>query len=1073
VAAPLQVTLLGPPQVLWEGGSLLIPRRQARALLYRLAAAPQPLGRDHLGFLLWPDSPQSVARRNLTVLLAQLRRVLPLPELLESSNDMIGLDQANIHVDTLTFLRVVPRALQTGQLAQLAEAVALYRGPFLDGFALPDAFEWEAWADGERQAWERRYLDLLAALITGYSQAGDYGAAIAAAQRALAADPLAEEQHRQLIELYARSGDRVAALRQFEQCILVLERELGVGPLPPTRAVYEAIRDGQYPLQAEQPNNRTEAVLQPMRVGPVALTLAAPPTPLGALIGREQELETLRELLRAREARLLTLSGPGGTGKTRLALEVVRQAASHFADGVVFVPLAPLRDPGLVLDAIARACGIEGSGVPSASLALQVALRDRRMLIVLDNVEHLLQAAPQLTELLQALPTLQLLATSRSPLHVGGEHVFAVPPLPLPSLDELPPLLELAAQPAVALLLARTQALQPRFALTEDNARDLAAICVRLDGLPLALELAAARLRLIAPRALLKRLDHRLVLLTDGPRDLPPRQRTLREVIAWSYGLLDSAPRALFACLAVCAGSWSLEAAEELGRVTGHPALQSPSGVLDALAALVDASLVQQITSANGVGRMQMLETIREYALERLDEGSGVAPVAAAHMHYYTAQATTAARELRTPEIPATLARLDEDHANLLAALEWATKQHERSATIALMHGLLPFWCVRGYLHEGRIWIERTLPTPLDLQDKLLPASEREKLALTYLHAVELYFLQGEYAAAAPCCEASVALWRTLNNSGKLAIALITLAAAYEFAGNMAAAVGPLAEGEALAEAKGDAEAHAWLALERGRTARHRGRPREAREQLTAALAYYREQGDLWEAACIPLDLAPVLLALGDEAAAEMYAREALALARQLHSQTRIANALNELGEIARYRGDAAEAAACYTESMQLLQRVGNRSELPRLLHNLAYVALCERDVIAATDGFTRSMRLFTERQIERGVMEGLIGLGVVAVRLEQPLLAAQLWGAAEALGAHEGWELWPPDQLAYAWAVAEARAHSDHAAFDEAWQRGRAMSRAEACALADKVWLAAHARIAPPASLFDGPLAR
>jgi predicted ATPase/DNA-binding SARP family transcriptional activator len=1066
-APPLQVRLLGPPELRLAGELLLIPRRQARALFYRLAAAPQPLPRDHLSFLLWPDSSQSAARRNLTVLLAQLRRTLPLPMLLRSSEDSVGLEPSELSVDSARFLGLVPRSLQTEQLSQLAEATQLYRGPFLDGFSLPSAPEFEAWLDQERQAWERRYLDALGTLAAGYAALGEYPLAIEATQRALALDELAEEQHRRLIELHAASGDRSAALRQYERCLVVLERELGVGPLPETRAVYEAIRDGQHPALGQ----RSTVLRAPARStpgpeiagaklpssearAPGEPRLALIPRPPQSLFGRDAEIEALLGLLGRPDIRLLTLIGPGGSGKTRLALEVLHRAQPLFPDGVVFVSLAPLREPSLVLDAIAQACGIQGAGIASLGEALRVALVGRNVLLLLDNAEHLLPAARDLAELLAALPDLHLLVTSRSVLHLSGEQVFPVPPLPLPSLAELPAPNLLARQPAVALLVARTQALNPQFALTHENAAALASICVRLDGLPLALELAAARLRLMTPQALLKRLSHRLALLTHGPQDLPERQRTLRAVIAWSYGLLDSPERALFERLAVFAGSWSLEAAEALGWLAGPTGLPPSEGLLDSLTALVDASLVQQLPGADGEPRMQLLETIREFALERLEERGVQDVVADAHMRYYSAQAEQAAAQLRTGDAPRWLARLDQDHANLLAALERAEALADRGAVLRLATALTPFWAMRGYLHEGRYWLERTLRVgPSAAQpDGRYDETERALLAQTYLAAVNLYFLQGEYAAAAAYAAASVELWRGLDNPSQRSIALITLAASYALAGDFSAALAPLTEGEALARSEGDAEARAWLALDLGRTARHRGRPREAREQLEAAAAYYRGQGDLWFLATLLLDLAPVLLVLGEEAAAQAHAAEALAIARQLASQTLIANALNDLGEIARYRGQLDEAEAFYRESLLLLQRMGNRSELPRLLHNLAQLALGRGDFGQAAALFSQSLALFAERQIERGVIEGLIGLAALAAAQSRPLDAAQLWGAAEAFSEGEGWELWPPDQLAYARAVAQARSRSEGVAFERAWQSGRGLTRVEARRLADGV---------------------
>lgn len=1057
--ARLHLALLGPPSVIWAGRPLPIARRQAPALLYRLAtpagSSLQPVSRDHLCFLLWPDLPQATARRNLTVVVAQLRHALPQSDVLNVTGNTIGLRDEAVTTDMATFAARVPHALRNGSLDDLAATVRLYRGPFLDGFALPDAPEFEAWADGERQAWERRYLDLLATLVAGYQAEGAYPEAIAAAQQALTTDPLAEEQHRTLIALYAAQGDRIAALRQFERCVVLLERELGVEPLPETRALYEAVRDGRAPALPSSASSVGAALARHAAAAnqPIAVTPARPPVPLGSLFGRDDELAALRALLESPDVRLVTLIGPGGSGKTRLALELARELTQHVPDSVVFVPLASLRDPSLVLEAVADACGVTGAGLPSAATALHIALAGRHMLLMLDNMEQLLPAAPALAELLGALPELRLLVTSRNVLHLSGEQVFPVRPLPLPDLCHLPPPEELAAQPAVALLVARTRALNPQFALSTENAAALATICVRLDGLPLALELASARLRLMPAHALLRRLDHRLALLTHGPQDLPERQRTLRSVIAWSEGLLDSAARTLFAATAVCAGSWTLDVTEELGQATGHPELRSPQGVLDAVAELVDASLVQQVVGSDGELRLELLETIREYALEQLEAQGALPRLVDAHTKGYARRATQAVPHLGRVEVAAWLDRIADDEPNLLVALAIAHARAEPEQVLQLLEALLRFWAIRGQLHEGRYWMEHAL-RPLAVAAAV--AGHRDetarRLAMVCLSTVEICFLQGDYCASVLYLEASVAYWRATDEPGWLAIALMKLAAAYSMAGDVAAVAAPLAEGERLAQDTDHAAARAWLALSSGRDARHRGRPREARRWLSEAARYYRAAGDQWFLGHILLDLTPILLILGAEQEAEAHAVEALAIARQLRSQSVIAAALNELGEIARYQGRDQEAEAQYRECLLMLRRMGSQAEEPRLRHNLAQLALRRGELAAAAMGFAQSLAAFAASRIERGVMEGLVALGAVATELHRPLDAAQLWGAAAEVSAQEGWDLWPADQLAYASAVARARAASEPRAFEAAWQDGRALSVEAVRALAVEV---------------------
>lgn len=556
------------------------------------------------------------------------------------------------------------------------------------------------------------------------------------------------------------------------------------------------------------------------------------PQPLTSLIGREAEIRAVRDHLLDAETRLLTLTGPGGVGKTRLALQSAEKVMNHFVDGVVFVDLAPVRDSMLVLSAIAAALGIRDAGTRPLTETLTVALQDRHLLLVLDNCEQVLEAAPNIAKLLVACPSLTILATSRSALRLSAEQVLPIRPLEIPDPAAQPPLAELAQSAGVALFVARARSADPSFALTRANAGTVATLVQRLEGLPLAIELAAARVRALPPVGLLGRLDRQLPLLAGGVRDVPARQRTMRDTIAWSYDLLAPAEQALLRRLAVFIGGFSLEAAEA---VTG-PAAEG--NVLDGVEALVEASLLQPGTGADGEVRYRMLEVVREFGLEQLT-ASELEAARDAHASYYLALAECSAGSFLSPEHRRWLDRLEAEQGNMRAALAWLEDADDAPRLLRLTRALGHFWYSRCYLREGRSRLTLALASA---------GSEADEIRADALFwASSLAHRQLDTEASFALAEASLDVARSLGEAHPArARALFDLAIATSHRGDLEGAAPLYAEAVKIFRAHGQENFAAMAMVTDGFYARVRGRRDSARDLAVQSLDLLESAGSRW-----------------------------------------------------------------------------------------------------------------------------------------------------------------------------------------------------------------------------------
>ncbi len=780
------------------------------------------------------------------------------------------------------------------------------------------------------------------------------------------------------------------------------------------------------------------------------------PSSLTALLGREADVQAVTSRLRRDDTRLVTLVGPGGVGKTRLSLQVGADLLDDFVDGVYFVALAAISDPTLVLGAVAQTLGVREQGGRPVLDALKESLRAKRLLLILDNFEQVSLAAPQVAALLTQCPQLKVLATSRSPLRIRGEHEWLVPPLALPPTGDrpLPPGADLVSRitqyAAVQLFIERAVAVKPDFAVTNANAPAVAEICARLDGLPLAIELAAARVRLLSPPALLARLDHRLNLLTGGARDLPARHQTLRAAIDWSYDLLDEGEKALFRRLAVFSGGWTLDAAEAV--VSGQSAVAGdrlqvagsnpaanlqpstfnlqplPIDLLDGLSSLCDESLVIQREEAGGEPRFFMLETIREYALEALAAGDESDPVHERHARHYLTLAEQAEPELRGPQQATWLNRLETDHDNLRAALAWslgggaAVAPTSVGATVGarLAAALAPFWYTRGHLTEGRAWLEAALrglgettadderPTP-DAAAPSPPSPTIETRVKALNGAGILAWAQGDYTAARAYYEKSLGLVRRMGDQRRTASVLNNL----------------------------------------GIVAKEQGDYKTARANYEESSELWRQLGEKALLARVLNNLGLIECEQGEYQKARTLYEESLALRRELADQQGIAMSLFNLGEVAEYETNYALAQQLYNDSFSLRDKLGDKRGMAALLHHMGRVALRQNNVRASHSLFAQCLALRENLSDKSGMLECLSGFAMLAHALGGLDKAVQLLAVIAKLRTGLGATPSPVERQRLEQMVTGLKTQLSDDSFQSAWATGNEMTLEQAVTLA------------------------
>jgi predicted ATPase/DNA-binding SARP family transcriptional activator/DNA-binding CsgD family transcriptional regulator len=966
--------------------------KKVAALVKLVALAPgYRLHREQAIEALWPDLGLRAASNNLRQALHVARRTLhPDPEVASgylsvSGEQLVLCPQGSLWVDVEAFEEAADTARRSKDPAAYRAAIELYSGDLL-----PEN-RYEEWAESRRQELRQTFLSLLVELARLYEERGaeeELEPAVQALQRALAKDSTNEEAHVSLMRLYASSGRSGEALRQYERLSEALSGGLGAEPSASARALREEIASGRFPATLTEPAGL-----------PAGETVAGGgvgkhnlPAQRSSFVGREGEMLEVKRALAM--TRLLTLTGAGGSGKTRLALEVVRDLVGAYPDGVWLVELAPLSEGRLVPQAVAKAVGVPEQSARSLVDALVEALRAKEMLLVLDNCEHLVEAAARLVAvLLDSCPRLRILATSREALSVAGESRWPVPALSVPDPRRSPTVGELERSESARLFAERARHRHPSFTMRSENARAVAEICRRLDGLPLAIELAAARVGTLSVQQISEKLEDSLKLLTVGDRTAVPRQRTLRGTLDWSHDLLSEPEQKLLRQLSVFAGGWTLEAAEAVGWSNDI----EQGETLDLLSGLVEKSLVVSEPTEDGRVRYRLLEPVRQYALEKLEESKKAESVRRRHAEYFLALAEEAEPELWGPEDKAWLERLEAEHDNLRAALSWTLERREAEPALRLAGALWRFWITRGYYEEGRRWFEEAL-------EKGERTAVRARVLARLGH---LALWQGDLSRAKTAAQEGLKVSKETGIEGMFTADFLIIL------------------GEVAVRTKGHNE--------------------RAKELLEAALVLSRETGDRRGMAWSLGSLANMSSSQGDhERAKELY-EEGLALSRELGGAETIGVQLLSLGYEYLLEGNHERAAALNEEAATLLRNRGYRTGLEKALDNLGWAALVRGDHDRASELFEESVALCKELGDKLTAAESLEGLACTAAAKGEAERAARLFGAAQGQYEAGGYHHTPRERALREPYLAAARSRLNGALWGTNLEEGRTMTLEEA----------------------------
>ena len=1013
MSSRLVLQFLGLPQVHLDDKPIATDRRKAIALLAYLSVNDigcprQSYSRESLSALFWPDYEQTKAFSNLRRTIWEVHQAIGEGWLIADRETVCLNSDAKIDLDVARFQGLLPESHSNNdpalRIPLLVEATKLYRNHFLTGFSLKDAYLFNEWAYAESEELRHQLADALTTLSQDYCTLGRADKAIPYARRLISLDPLNETAHRQLMEVYIQAGQHSAALKQYQACEQILRKELNLDPQPETRALYKKIRRGEIkPVEIKEQTG----TITPEHNLPAQLT---------AFIGREKEQDEIINLLA--KNRLVTLAGVGGIGKTRLSLQVGEKVLNNYPNGVWFISLDSLSDPLLVPQTVAVAFDIrEEPARPIIEILMNV-LREKTTLLILDNCEHLLDACAQLiTSLLINCPNLKVLATSREILNVAGEATYSVPSLSMPE-QETEFIEKLAEYEAIRLFTERAALTLSSFALTNENAQTVVDICHGVDGIPLAIELAAARVNILQVKEILKQLQNSFALLSSDGQTTLPRQRTLQASMDWSWGLLSEAEQIFLRQLSVFAGGWTLESAQAV----------CDGDVLGLTSALVKKSLIVVNQETGRETRYRFHEIVRQYAHEKLVESGEEENIQTRHLKYFLQLSEQAETALRGPMQVKWYERLNDERDNIRAALEWAAKI-DVEAGLYIAGRLNAFW--EGYdIREGERWLEEFIQKP---ESKSYPRAKAKALLAQGLFLNWFERIAEARAATQECLD----LYKACGDKhGEIDALLVSAFQMDNVAGREL-----MQRALVLAQSINDKwrqarvlSALGWGLLEDKQYI-----------HLKEALKIFQEVGDLHNIVEVMAEMGRLEMLKGDLESAQKILNEAIILTRPLNFSNSMAGILQETGRIATIKGDYERAYADLQESAAIYEEQGIRLAYLFSRAHLGYLALYQGEISKARSILSETVREFYIDKNEDGVMFTLEGMGGLSVEVGKPKIAAQLIGWADMVREKLSDPRPPLEQADVDKIIAACLAKMGEVVFSDAYEEGQKMTLDEA----------------------------